>query len=107
MWSASSKRCLPPFDTACPVQCIDGCSIDAIQTSERLQLLVDLSSSSGLFPEAYWITGVTKEEHITDKDVTVYRGRQLDRVVIVREHRLGGSVTDGYRATLKNMKVQF
>jgi hypothetical protein len=82
----------PVFKAFAFAQCIDNCLMDAAWTGERLQLLVDLSSSSGLFPEAYWMTGVAKEECIAYGDeVHVYRGRHSGRAVAVREHRVSRS----------------
>jgi len=79
--------------------------MDATWTGERLQLLVDLSSSSGLFPEVYWMTGVAKEECIAYGDeVNVYRGRHSGRAVAVREHRASRSELYEVQQT---MKVQF
>ena len=107
-----NKRCFFPVSEALTLdtsaQCIDTCFMDIVQAKERLQLLVDLSSSSGLFPEAYWISDVTKEECIVDGgEVTVYRGHHLGHVVAVREHRASGSATRQYCETERQMKVQF
>ena len=60
--------------------------MDEDSTSRRLKLLQDISSSSGLLPESYWVLDVTKGRRISSGgEATVYIGRHRDRAVVVRE----------------------
>jgi hypothetical protein len=66
--------------------------MDAELSSERLKLLQDLCSSSGHFPDSYWIDGVTKGRRISaGGEATVYMARRRDHAVVVREfHPIDG-----------------
>jgi hypothetical protein len=76
-----------PHLTVCGVpQCIDECLMDADLTSQRLKLLQDVSSSSGLLPRPYWISDVTKGKRISvGGEATVYLGLHSGETVVVRE----------------------
>ena len=60
--------------------------MDKKSTSQRLKLLQDVSSSSGLFPSSYWVRGVTKRKRISSGgEATVYVGGLHDRTVVIRQ----------------------
>jgi len=66
--------------------CIDDCSMVPESASTRLKLLQDISTSSGVFPENYWISPVTKGERISNgAEATVYLGRHRRKAIVVRE----------------------
>jgi hypothetical protein len=78
-------------------QCIDGCMpMSAEMTSQRLKLLQDISSSSSMFPESYWISNVTKGDIISSgAEAIVYIGHHRDRAVAVRQfHIVDASALD-------------
>jgi hypothetical protein len=67
-------------------QCIDGCPVDAESASEKLKLLQDITSSSGLFPGSYWISGITKGKRISvGGEATVSLGHHRSKAIVVRE----------------------
>ena len=54
--------------------------------SQRLKLLQDISLSSGIFPESYWVSDVSKGKRVSvGGEATVYLGHHRGEVVIVRE----------------------
>ena len=54
--------------------------------SKRLKLLQDVSSSSGIFPEPYWVSDVSKGKKISvGGEATIYLGHHRGEVIIVRE----------------------
>jgi hypothetical protein len=54
--------------------------------SQKLKLLQDISSLSGLFPESYWIFKVTKGKKISvGGEATVYLGYHGGKTIVVRE----------------------
>jgi len=60
--------------------------MEAELTSQRLKLLQDISSSSGLLPKSYWISGVTKGKKIfVGGEATVYLGHRGGEIVVVHE----------------------
>jgi len=68
-------------------QCIDTCLMDTIElASKRLKLLQDISSSSGIFPEPYWVSDISKGKRISvGGEATIYLGHRQGEVIIVRE----------------------
>jgi len=88
-----------------PFQCINGCSMEGELTSQRLKLLQDISSSSGLLPESYWISGVSKGKKIfVGGEATVYLGHRGGEVVVVREfHPVQSGGLD--KSEIERMKV--
>jgi hypothetical protein len=75
-------------------------------STERLQLLVDFSSSSHLFPKPYYITEVARTQAIAigHPGLTLQRGRHAGRVVAIRQRShpslLVMNVRFGLRMTL-------
>ena|ERR1700733_14085506 len=58
----------------------------AERASQRLKLLQDISSLSGLFPESYWISDVTKGKKISvGGEATVYLGEHRGEAIAIRE----------------------
>ena len=61
-------------------------------STQRLKLLQDISSKSGLFPSSYWILDVKKGERISyGGEANIYVGRHRDRAVVVRQFLTEGA----------------
>ncbi|KAF8301046.1 kinase-like protein [Clavulina sp. PMI_390] len=73
--------------------CIDKCNVSMTSAAStlRLRLLQDICSLSGVLPESYWITGVSKGKPIGGgAEATIYRGKYRGGPVVVREFRFLG-----------------
>ena len=67
------------------LQCIDRCPMDAESASQRLKLLQDISSASGIFPGSYWTPNIIKDKRIfVGGEATVYAGYHNGEAVVVR-----------------------
>ena len=59
--------------------------MDAESASQRLKLLQDISSSSGIFPGSYWIPNIIKDKRIfVGGEATVFAGYHNGKAVVVR-----------------------
>lgn len=67
-------------------QCIDGCSLDDGSASNRLKLLQDICSLSGLLPEMYWVKNVSRGRRVAaGGEATVYKALYQNSNVVLRE----------------------
>lgn len=68
------------------MQCIDGCDLDAGPRCQRLKLLQDISSVSGILPRNYRITKVSRGSRIGGgAEATVYYAKHEGAAVVVRQ----------------------
>ena len=75
-----------------PSKCIDHCSVGDSSSIQRLKLLQDISSKSGLFPSSYWILNVKKGKRIScGGEANIYVGCHCDRAVVVRQFLTEGA----------------
>lgn len=80
--------------------------MNAESASQRLRLLQDISSWSGLFPASYWISDITKGKKISvGGEATVYLGHHGGEAIVVREFHPVDSESGGFdEARVERMK---
>jgi len=80
--------------------------MDAQSTSQRLKLLQDISSLSGILPDSYWISDITKGKRISSgAEAIVYRGQQGNRTVVVRQFHHAESDIDSELRNISQVRI--